>query len=345
MSHSKVLLMDLSNTVYLEGKDALIIVDRRRLPREFIEIYCTHHEEVARAIEDMVVQGAGDIAITAAYGLYLTARELENRGFWRDLEELEAAAARLRSTRPTGHHLRTLLDRIMVQVRREVDRPASEVIIEFIWRALKRQREMSQQTGAQGERLLEDGAIVLTHCFAGAGLLYMFQYALEKGKKLKAVCTETRPYLQGARLTAWSLSEMGVDTTLITDNMAAWFMAQGKISTVVTAADRIAMDGSVANKVGTLQLAICARHYGIPFYVLGYGGPDPLTPTGKDIPIEKRNPTEVTTFRGEPITGERVKAEYPAFDVTPPDLITGIVTTRGIFRPERIVDYFPRLTS
>lgn len=345
MSQRKPLLMDLSNTVYLEGRDALIIVDRRRLPREFIEFYCTHHEEVARAIEDMMVQGSGDIAITAAYGLYLTARELENRGIGRDMGELETAAERLRSTRPTGHHLGTLLDRIMVQVRKEEARPASEVIMEFIWRALKRQGEISEQTGAHGEAILEDGATVLTHCFAGAGLLYMFQYALKKGKRVKAVCTETRPYLQGARLTAWSLSEIGVDTTLITDNMAAWLMAQGRISVVITAADRIAMDGSVANKVGTLQLAICARHYGIPFYVLGYGGPDPLTSTGKDIPIEMRNPAEVTTFKGEPITGEKVKAEYPAFDITPPELITGIITTKGIYSPRSISEYYPRLTS
>ncbi|MCK9392639.1 MAG: S-methyl-5-thioribose-1-phosphate isomerase, partial [Syntrophales bacterium] len=152
----------------------------------------------------------------------------------------------------------------------------------------------------------------------------------------KAICTETRPYLQGARLTAWSLSEMGIDTTLITNNMAAYCMSKRMIQKVFAAADRIAMDGAVANKAGTMQLAICARHLGITSYILGYGGPDRCALRGHEIPIEERDPREVLEFQGTRITGDRVQAYYPAFDVTPPELITGIVTVSGVHKPSEI---------
>jgi len=332
------LLMHLENNVYLEGEDALIIIDRRKLPRSQAEVYCTDHVEVARAIEQMMVQGAGDIAITAGYGLYLAARETERQRGGRDMAFLKHAADRLCATRPTGFHLAVLLGKLLERVRREPDGLASEIILAALQKSLARQREISQATGRQAETLLVSGDTVLTHCFAGAGLLYMFRYARENGKEIKALCTETRPYLQGARLTAWSLSEMGIDTTLITDNMAAWCMSRGMADKVFAAADRIAMDGSAANKVGTLQLAICARWLDIPFYILGYGGPDRRTLRGSDIPIEERDPREVLEFQGAPISGGRVKAYYPAFDVTPPELITGIVTVGGVFSPAEIAD-------
>lgn len=327
------LLMHLENNVYLEGEDALIIIDRRKLPRSEAEVYCTDHVEVARAIEQMMVQGAGDIAITAGYGLYLAAREMERQQGDRNMAFLKHAADRLCATRPTGYHLAVLMGKLLERVRQHPDGRASEIILAALKKSLARQREISQATGRQAETILETGDTVLTHCFAGAGLLYMFRYARENGKEIKALCTETRPYLQGARLTAWSLSEMGIETTLITDNMAAWCMSRGMIDKVFTAADRIALDGAAANKVGTLQLAICARHFGIPFYILGYGGPDRRTLRGSDIPIEERDPREVLEFQGTPITGERVKAYYPAFDITPPELITGIVTREGIYAP------------
>ncbi len=332
------LLMHLENNVYLEGEDALIIIDRRKLPQSQAEVYCTDHVEVARAIEQMMVQGAGDIAITAGYGLYLAARETERQRGGRNMAFLKHAADRLCATRPTGFHLAVLLGKLLERVRREPDSRASEIILAALKKSLARQREISQATGRQAETLLTPGDTVLTHCFAGAGLLYMFQYARENGKVIKALCTETRPYLQGARLTAWSLSEMGIDTTLITDNMAAWCMSRGMADKVFAAADRIAMDGSAANKVGTLQLAICAWRLDIPFYILGYGGPDSRTLRGSDIPIEERDPREVLEFQGTPISGGLVKAYYPAFDVTPPELITGIVTVGGVFSPAEIAD-------
>ena len=327
------LLMNLENNVYLED-EALIIIDRRKLPRTITPVYCTEAEEVAGAIREMMVQGAGDIAVTAGYGLYLAARRMEREGRAHDRMGLEKAASLLKATRPTGFHLAALLDRLLQRVDAAGrDRAPSEAILEYIGRALSRQREISRETGRHAETLLASGDTILTHCFAGAGLLYMLRFAGEGGKDIKVFCTETRPYLQGAKLTAWSVSEMGVHTTLITDNMAAWCMSRGMIQKVFTAADRIAMDGTAANKVGTLQLAICARHFGIPFYILGYGGPDPRTPKGDRIPVEERDPREVLEFQGIPISGPRVKGFYPAFDLTPPELISAVVNATGVDRP------------
>jgi len=324
------LLIDLENNVYLEG-DELIIIDRRRLPREIVKIRCSDYEDVARAIEEMAVQGAGDIAVTAGLGLYLTARRLSGKDARKDLAELEKAAARFRATRPTGFHLAVLVDKIVGKVREGVgERSAPELILGYLRKILERQRSISEDTGRHAESLLEDGDTILTHCFAGPALLYMLRYAREKRKEVRVFCTETRPYLQGARLTAWSVSELGIDTTLITDNMAAYCMSRGMIRKVFTAADRIAMDGTVANKVGTFQLAISAAYHNIPFYILAYGPPDRRTASGKDIPIEMRNPNEVLEFLGTPISGPDVTAIYPAFDLTPRELVTGIVTAAGV---------------
>lgn len=314
------LLMDLANNVFLEG-DCLVIIDRRKLPREEVRVVCRDYEEVARAIEDMAVQGAGDIAVTAGFGLYLAA--LKN-----DREIIRKAAERLKATRPTGFHLAALVDKLSSLA--EAGKGSPQAILAFLQDVLKRQRALSEATGKNAEKLLAGGDTILTHCFPGAALLFMLKAARDNGKDIKVICTETRPYLQGARLTAWSVSLLGLDTTLITDNMAAHMMSLGKVSKVFTAADRIAMDGSAANKVGTLQLAICARYYAIPFYILGYGGPDRKTESGDDIPIEQRNPREVLEFMGIPISGPQVKALYPAFDVTPRELITAIVTGKGI---------------
>lgn len=329
-SVQKPLLMDLENNVYLEG-NSLVIIDRRRLPRDVIPVYCTNYEEVARAIEEMVVQGAGSIAVTAGFGLYLAAQELERKDSVWGMVELQDAADRLKATRPTGFHLAALLDKALTLVRKNKEkRPASVVIREFLRQVLIRRRDISQATGRHAEALLSSGETILTHCFAGSGFLYMLQYARDNDKEIRVICTETRPYLQGARLTAWSVSQLGLDTTLITDNMAAHFMSRGMIDKVFTAADRIAMDGTVANKVGTLQLAICAKFYDIPVYILGYGGPDRRTPRRSEIPIEERSPQEVLEFQGIHISGQDVKAYYPAFDLTPQHLITGIITKSGV---------------
>jgi methylthioribose-1-phosphate isomerase len=326
----KPLLMDLEDNVFLEG-DALVVIDRRRLPGEIVRLRCPDHEAVARAIEEMAVQGAGDIAITAGFGLYLAARQAEQGGASKRDEALRAAAARLIATRPTGYHLAALVNKLMRRVGEAGDTtPASAVILSSLRRSLDAQRRISEDTGRHAETLLDSGDRILTHCFAGPALLYMLRFARGKGKDVRVICTETRPYLQGARLTAWSVSELGVDTTLITDNMAAHCMSRGMVSKVFAAADRVAMDGTVANKVGTLQLAICADYFRIPFYILAYGGPDARTLRGEDIPIEERDPREVLEFRGTPISGPAVRGYYPAFDLTPARLVAGVVTAKGI---------------
>ena len=328
MNEKTLILMDIENSVYMEG-EKLVIIDRRKLPREIAPLYCGGFKDVAKAIEDMAVQGAGDIAVTAGFGLYLAARELEKKGEGRNEKALEAAADRLRATRPTGFLLPLLMRNALKRVGKESG-VASEVILKYLRQVIHSAREVSEATGRHAERVLDSGDTILTHCFPGPALLFMLKYAKENGKNIKVVCTETRPYLQGSRLTAWSVSQLGLDATIITDNMAAHFMSLGEIDKVFTAADRIAMDGTVANKIGTLQLAICAGHFHVPFYVLGYGGHDRNTLKGTDIPIEERNPEEVLYFQGAPVSARDVKARYPAFDLTPPDLITGIVTQSGI---------------
>jgi methylthioribose-1-phosphate isomerase len=328
MNEKTPLLMDIQNSVYLEG-GRLVIIDRRKLPREIAPLYCEGSEDVARAIEDMAVQGAGDIAVAAGFGLYLTARELEKTGNNRDMEALEAAAERFRATRPTGFILPLLLKNALKRVVKESG-AASDIILHYLKEVVNAAREVSEATGRHAEKLLDSGDRILTHCFPGPALLYMLKYAKENGKDIKVVCTETRPYLQGARLTAWSVSNLGLDATIITDNMAAHFMSRSEIDKVFTAADRIAMDGTVANKIGTLQLAICSGYFDVPFYVLGYGGHDRNTAKGSDIPIEERNPEEVLYFQGVSVSSKDVKARYPAFDLTPPELITAIVTQSGI---------------
>jgi methylthioribose-1-phosphate isomerase len=328
MNEKALLLMDIENSVYMEG-EKLVIIDRRKLPREIAALYCGGFKDVAKAIEDMAVQGAGDIAVTAGYGLYLAARELEKKGEGRNEKALEAAAERLRATRPTGFILPLLMRNALKKVERESG-VASEIILKYLRQVIHAAREVSEATGHHAERILDSGDRILTHCFPGPALLFMLKYAKEKGKDVRVICTETRPYLQGARLTAWSVSQLDLDATIITDNMAAHFMSRGEIDKVFAAADRIAMDGTVANKIGTLQLAICAGYFHVPFYVLGYGGHDRNTLKGVDIPIEERNPEEVLYFQGAPVSARDVKARYPAFDLTPPELVTAIVTQSGI---------------
>lgn len=334
-------LTNIKNTVYLRDNQ-LVVLDRRRFPLERAELICSGYEDVARCIEDMAVQGAGDIAITAGYGLYLAARRLAVANVTdpkAGLDMLEAVRSRLVKTRPTGFHLAALLQRLMDGLS---GLPAEwpDQILANLDQLIEKQQLRTSLTAHWAETLLQDGDIVLSHCFPGAALPLMLRRALDNYKSVELMATETRPYLQGARLTAWAASELGVKTTLITDNMVAYCMSRGMITKVFTAADRIAMDGTAANKIGTLQLALLAQNYKIPFYILGYGPPDKNTDQGKDIPIEHRDPDEVLYFQGTRITGEKVEAIYPAFDLTPPNLITAIITDRGIIKPADIYTYW-----
>ncbi|NPV90516.1 MAG: s-methyl-5-thioribose-1-phosphate isomerase [Firmicutes bacterium] len=336
------LMLHIDYSVFLRD-DGLVVVDRRLLPGEVVEVVCTDSEAVARCIKDMVVQGAGDIAITAGYGLYLAARSIEAGGAAGELpvSHLYRTKEMLVGTRPTGFHLAALLDRIIQGIDWEAGDWSGQ-ILKQVRRAVEKQRARSERTGFWAETLLVDGDVILTHCFPGPALLYMLKFARDKGKKIRVYSTETRPYLQGARLTAWSVSQLGIGTTLITDNMAAYCMQQGLVKKVFTAADRIAMDGTVANKVGTFQLALAASYHHLPFYILGYGGPDTRTRRGEEIRVEVRDPEEVLRFQGVRITGEEVAGFYPAFDLTPPQLVTAVITDRGIIPPGDMGSYWDK---
>jgi len=333
--------MHINNSVFLKD-DVLVIIDRRCLPFKKAEVFASTYEEVALAIENMAVQGAGDIAVTAGYGLYLAALEAEHK-FKHDNEQARgfmlSAQQRLINTRPTGHHLAALLNKMFKKVEWERESWSSQ-LLSSVNASIKKQQKHSELTGQWANQIIVDGEKILTHCFPGAALLYMLKFAQEMGKNVQVLCTETRPYLQGARLTAWSVSELEIPVTLITDNMAAYCMSQGMISKVFTAADRIALDGTVANKVGTFQLALAARYHELPFYILGYGGPDRSCPDGSGIVVEQRDPKEVLTFNGINISGENVHGFYPAFDLTPAELITGIITDRGIISSCQVDEYW-----
>lgn len=338
---TKPILMDINHTVFLSG-NCLHLLDRRLFPQMIQEVRCYSYEEVAQAIQDMVVQGAGDIAIAAGYGLYLAGKNVENAGTLGTQVGrtfLQLARNRLIHTRPTGFHLKGLLDKMMESLEdQSSDWPCKMQAV--LQRAIKKQQNRSESTGKRAAEILKDGDTILTHCFPGAGLLYMLQYAQEQGKEIKVIATETRPYLQGARLTAWGASELGIPVTLISDNMAAYCMSRGMIDKVFTAADRIAMDGTIANKVGTFQIALAAKYHQIPMYILGYGGPDRNTVTGDAIPIEFRDPNEVLQFHGIKITADKVAGFYPAFDLTPGDLVQGIITDKGMYTPAQISLYW-----
>lgn len=336
------LLADRFKTLrYDETEQAVIILNRRKYPFEVEYVTLRTVEEVARAIEDMTVQGGPPLAYVAGLGLALAARSPQVSD-----SSLQQAADRLLATRPTADDLHQIIPAALVAAQnalREGRDPFRDTL-DYVNGEIERGNAVSRRCGQHAARLLNDGDRVLTHCIAGAALCWMLWTAKQSGKTITLIGAETRPYFQGARLTAASAQEMGIDFKLITDGMSAHLMSVGKIDKFICAADRITLDGHITNKIGTLQHAIAAHHFGRPFYVLGYDGPDPNTETGADIPIEERSPEEIFHARGE--TGSvrtaihGIGGYYPAFDITPPHLISAICTDRGIFAPNAIRDYF-----
>lgn len=340
------LLADRFNTLrYEDGR--VLLLDRRVYPFRTEFVTCRTAEEVARAIEEMVVQGGPPLAYAAGLGLVLAAKEARPWSRERQRGHLRAAAHRLLRTRPTADDLFHVVPAALQRGEEALDQgedPAG-VILHYVNDEIARGNRVAEACGRHGADLVRDGDRILTHCIPGAALCWLLYVAVhEQGKHLELWPTETRPYLQGARLTAACGLETGIPVTVITDGMVAHVMAQGKVTVFISAADRIAMDGHITNKVGTLQNAIIAHHYGIPYYVLGYDGPDQDTPSGADIVIEERNPEEVLHCRGAEGTVRTAVpgagAYYPAFDLTPPHLITAIVTDRGVFPPPLIGRYW-----
>ena len=317
----------------------VVMLDQRLLPtREVYRVYADHRE-VARAIKDMVVRGAPAIGVAAAMGIALGARTLRG-DLGRAFERLCRSFA---ATRPTAVNLFWAIERMRRVFARNRRRSPDTLRTLLEREALAIHDEdvaANRRLGAHGAALVEDGATVLTHCNAGAlatagygTALGIVRAAVEAGKRLSVIACETRPFLQGARLTAWELKKDRIPVTLVTDNMAGHLMQRGRVSCVIVGTDRTAANGDVANKIGTYTLAVLANRHSIPFYVAApISSIDFACPDGTHIPIEERAPREVTHVFDRQIAPSGVRVANPAFDVTPAELVTAIVTERGVAR-------------
>ena len=321
--------------------DTLLLLNQRVLPLRESVTRITDSSGVAHAIKTMVVRGAPAIGVAAAFGLVMAVQNANRKRLpWR--EEFRKAAEELRSTRPTAVNLFWAIERMRKEVMRLPDEPEGAAYhLEREAMAIRDEDvAANRRMGAHGAKLLKSGSVI-THCNAGAlatagygTALGVIRAAIAAGKKLHVFVGETRPFLQGARLTAWELVKDGIPCTLITDSMAAVIFQAGKVQAAIVGADRIAANGDVANKIGTYGLAVLCRVHRVPFYV---AAPvctiDPAVRTGKAIPIEERDGREVTHFLGTRIAPDGIPVYNPAFDVTPAKYVTAIVTERGVLRP------------
>ena len=322
--------------------EAVVLIDQRRLPGEEVYLRCRRPEEVAAAIRDMAIRGAPAIGVAAALGVALGARRSDAEGA--ELrQELDRVCRELSATRPTAVNLSWALERMRGRFERESALGGQAVRDGLLAEALAIQAEDLQacrRLGDLGAELIPPGARLLTHCNAGAlatagygTALGVIRSAARQGKVRNVFADETRPYLQGARLTAWELQKDGIPTTLIADSMAGHLMAQGEVDAVIVGADRIAANGDVANKIGTYSVAVLAKENGLPFYVAApVSTIDLATPSGDRIPIEERPEREVTHHAGQRLAPEGVLVRNPAFDVTPHRYVTAIVCERGVAR-------------
>ena len=318
-------------------------IDQTKLPTEETYVTCTTYEQVADVIRNMVVRGAPAIGVAAAMGIALGVKNSNARNVSELKREFDHVCEVMGKTRPTAVNLFWAIHRMQEKFEAVCALPVPEIKPALIEEAKRMHAEdiaINQAMGKHGAALMPASGGVLTHCNAGAlatagygTALGVIRAAVEQGKKIHVYADETRPFLQGSRLTAWELLKDGIPTTVISDNMSGAMMRQGKIGAVIVGADRIAANGDVANKIGTYTVAVLAKEHGIPFYVAApISTVDLETPDGSKIPIEQRNPSEVTHMAGKPITPAGVRIENPAFDVTPAKLVTAIVTERGIAR-------------
>jgi methylthioribose-1-phosphate isomerase len=324
--------------------DKVRMIDQRLLPAEFRLVEYEDYREVARAINTMVIRGAPAIGAAAAFGMALAARETRAQDRDEVLADLRAAAAVLEAARPTAVNLSWAVARLLRRAEVEPDAVAiPDALLAEAQALADEDVEINKRLGEHGAALVRDGDRILHHCNTGAlatvdygTALGVIRTAHEQGKRIHVLVDETRPRLQGARLTAWELQQLGVPFTLIADNAAGHFMRTGQVDIVFVGADRVAANGDVANKIGTYKLAVVAQANGIPFYsCVPISTVDLSLPTGDDIPIEERSAEEVTglTYQGRPVAPEGVHAANPAFDVTPHRYITGIVTENGVAYP------------
>ena len=326
--------------------DVIVMVDQRKLPAQEVYVRCRTAPEVAKAIRTMVIRGAPAIGVAAAYGIALGMRRSTAKGTTQFTVEFQKTCDLMAGTRPTAVNLFWAIDRLKrafaegaqagespEELSARLDREAKAIHDEDVANC--------RLMGGHGADVVKDGARVLTHCNAGAlatagygSALGVIRAAVEQGKKIAVFADETRPFMQGARLTAWELVRDGINTTVITESMAGPLMRDGEIDIVIVGADRIAANGDTANKIGTYTVAVLAHEHQIPFYVAApLSTIDLATPDGHRIPIEERDQREVTHFGTSRVTPEGAKTRNPAFDVTPHRYIAGIITERGILRP------------
>jgi methylthioribose-1-phosphate isomerase len=331
---------------------AVRLLDQSRLPETVAFLDCRDVEAVASAIRDLKVRGAPAIGVTAAMGVALGAQVISATDYEPFAKELIGVCQRLAATRPTAVNLFWAIERMKQKLLASRGEPIAAIkaaLLKESQAILEEDVALCKAMGRHGAELIQRGQTILTHCNAGAlatagygTALGVIRAAWEQGKQIQVIADETRPVLQGARLTAWELMQDNIPVTLITDNMAGSLMRQGKINLCIVGADRIAANGDVANKIGTYSVAVLAKAHGIPFYVAApYSTIDLQTKSGADIPIEQRNAQEVTTIHGSrPVAPTGVSVYNPAFDVTPAALITGIITERGVFTPQELAQRF-----
>jgi len=320
------------------------MIDQRKLPHEYVEVEFTDYRDVARAIKEMYVRGAPAIGAAAAYGLALAAVHSPAQTGAELTSEVRQAADALRATRPTASNLFWALERMLARLESVSAGgvPAMQQALVAEAEALADEDiQANKRMGNYGAELIEDGYNILTHCNAGALATVDYGTALapvrtawKQGKQVHVYVDETRPRLQGARLTSWELMRDGIPMTLIADNAAGYFIQNGKVDIIFVGADRVVANGDVVNKIGTYTVAVVARENGVPFYaVVPTSTVDLRLASGDEVPIEERAAEEVTHVRGQPIGPEGVNVANPAFDVTPHRYVTGIITERGIVYP------------
>lgn len=335
-------MKSIETIAFKEG--SLHLIDQRKLPGHYEIFVCSDYRDVEFAIRDMVVRGAPAIGATAAYGVYLAARDLSTLDGEAFLRELKKACDVLEASRPTAVNLRWAIRRMYTLADKESAKGSRSVI-----ESLKKEAnlihaediETNHRMAEHGVELVPEGARILTHCNTGAlatagwgTALGVIREAYSRDKSIFVYADETRPRLQGARLTAWELVQEGIPAKLIPDNAAAFLMQQGKIDLVMVGADRIATNGDTSNKIGTYMLSICAKEHGIPFYIVApVSTIDFEISSGSQIPIEERSAEEVTHIGGVQIAPETIDVYNPAFDVTPGAHISAIITDRGVLRP------------
>lgn len=339
----------------VEWKEGVVrLLDQSKLPNRVEVLDCQDYKAVADAIRELRVRGAPAIGVTAAMGVALGAQAYQGRDHREFFETVFHICDYLAKTRPTAVNLFWAISRMKGVLEQSSANTIAEIKSRLVEEAKAIQEEdiaLCRAIGQHGATCIQDGQTILTHCNAGAlatagygTALGVVRGAWESGKRIHVFADETRPVLQGARLTAWELMQEGIPVTLITDNMAGTLMRQGRIHVCVVGADRIAANGDVANKIGTYSVAVLAKVHGIPFYVAApYSTIDMATPNGMAIPIEERSPEEVTSvFGSHRIAPEHVGVLNPAFDITPAEYITGIITERGVCSPHEIGKEFSK---